>query len=341
MAIESLLGVTDNPIVKGFGLGAMPLVLGLAALALRESRQNIPLRILLLILGYAVMALLSLFFVAGASAESESPLIENWILAAWGLALLAMTGLLYLPKIRMFQSRFLPIDATDFAHAYASAMGVAIISLSAFSLVPFGEPIIYQIPAEEIVTQTALERNVSLLATAVWSIPAVLLAVGFGRSLNLRESLARLGLQRLTANDLLFPVLLSILLVGVGIGLGNLIELVWGVLGIPVTDAERFAEFAALPTHPLGMLLLGISAGISEEMFVRGVLQPRLGLVYSNLLFTTAHAFQYATDGLLVVLFLGFAFGFIRKRYGLLPAIATHALYNFTLLLFSNFTNIG
>lgn len=343
LALEAVLGSADHPIIRGFSIGALPMLLGIAALALREARRSLPMQILLLLFGYSTLSLLTFLFSAGAiaSAIAETTLTLNWTLVAWGWALLALTGFLFLPRVRLSLARFLPIDASDFAHAYALSMGVAMVSLSTLSLIPFGEPFIYQIPADDIQVQSALERNVSLLATAIWSVPAVFLAVGFSRSLNLRETCARLGFQPITSKHLLWPVLFSILMVGAGIGLGNLIEWVWGALGIPITDAERFAEFAALPLHPLGMLLLGISAGVSEEMFVRGVLQPRLGLVFSNVLFAAAHAFQYATDGLLVVFLLGLAFGVIRERFGLIPAIATHALYNFILLLIGTFANIG
>ncbi len=344
IGIEAFLGVPDHSVLGAFGLGILPLLLGVAALAIRESRNSLPFRILLFIFGYAILTLMVLAISSAASlgtGSSASSLtsLDTW--GAWGLLITLTSGMLFLPRMRALLALVLPIDANDFAHAYAVAMGVAVVSLSLLSLVPFGEPFIYQIPTEEISTQGPISRNVMLLATAVSSFPAVLLAVGFGKSQNLRRSLTRLGFQALTRNRILMPLVFSALLVGAGIGLGELIEKVWLTLGIPVTDSESFAEFAQLPAHPLGMLLLGISAGVSEEMFVRGVMQPRLGLLFSNLLFTSAHAFQYATDGLLVVLILGFAFGIIRERYGLLPAIATHALYNFILLMLSTFGGIG
>ena len=343
--LEYVLDLTGSSVVSAFWLGASPLLLGVVALGIRESRQNLPLRILLLLCGYTALALLVLVLVSAPAMDEEAvPYLDlNGGLGTGGLAILTMSWLLFLPTVRSFLARFLPIDARDFAHAFAVAMGVSAVSLSLLSLASFDEPFLYRLPAVDTVDQSALAlaRNVSLLTTTILSVPAVLLAVGFSRSLNLQESWTRLGFKALTRKRLLLPLLFSVLLVGAGIGMGKLIEQTWQSLGIPVTDPERFAEIAGLPWQPLGMLLLGVSAGVSEEMFVRGVMQPRLGLVFSNVLFTSAHAFQYATDGLLVVLIMGFAFGIIRERYGLLPAIATHALYNFILLLLSTFTDIG
>jgi len=312
----------------------------MAALGLREARHNLPVRVLLLLCGYTALLLLSAAATI-VTMEETAPTLDPWGLGVGGLAILVLSGLLFLPAVRSFAARFLPIDAGDFAHAFAVAMSVAVVALTLLSLASFDEPFLYRLPVEEGAGQSDLGRNVSLLTTMILSVPAGLLAVGFSRSLNLQESLTRLGFTALTRRRLLSPLPLTVLLVGASIGIGYLIEQTWQSLGIPVTDMERFAEIAGLPWHPWGMLLLGMSAGVSEELLGRGLMQPRLGLVFSNLLFTAAHAFQYATDGLLVVLVLGFAFGIIRERYGLLPAIATHALYNFILLLLSTFTEIG
>ncbi|MCX7861282.1 MAG: hypothetical protein N2385_14415 [Chloroflexus sp.] len=40
-------------------------------------------------------------------------------------------------------------------------------------------------------------------------------------------------------------------------------------------------------------MVIGVTAGLGEELGVRGVLQPRLGIWLSNLFFTSLHAFQY------------------------------------------------
>jgi len=44
------------------------------------------------------------------------------------------------------------------------------------------------------------------------------------------------------------------------------------------------------------MLLLGLSAGIGEEITLRGALQPKLGLALTSLLFAALHV-QYSWYG--------------------------------------------
>ena len=74
-------------------------------------------------------------------------------------------------------------------------------------------------------------------------------------------------------------------------------------------------------------LLLGLSAGIGEEVALRGALQPRLGLVPTSVLFAALHV-QYSWLGMAVILLLGMLLGWIRRRTSTTVAIAVHALYD-------------
>ncbi len=74
-------------------------------------------------------------------------------------------------------------------------------------------------------------------------------------------------------------------------------------------------------------LLLGLSAGIGEEVALRGALQPRLGLVPTSVLFAALHV-QYSWLGMAVILLLGLLLGWIRQRTSTTAAIAVHALYD-------------
>ena len=74
-------------------------------------------------------------------------------------------------------------------------------------------------------------------------------------------------------------------------------------------------------------LLLGVSAGLGEELAVRGALQPRLGIPLSALLFASGHV-QYSWFGMLTVGLLGVMLGVIRKRTNTTTAIVVHALYD-------------
>lgn len=75
------------------------------------------------------------------------------------------------------------------------------------------------------------------------------------------------------------------------------------------------------------MLLLGLSAGIGEEITLRGALQPKLGLALTSLLFAALHV-QYSWFGMLSILAFGLILGVIRQRSSTTAAILVHALYD-------------
>ena len=80
--------------------------------------------------------------------------------------------------------------------------------------------------------------------------------------------------------------------------------------------------------NPIGALLIGLTAGIGEELLFRGAVQPRFGIAIAALVWTSLH-FQYEFSFILVGLFgVGVILGLLRKHFGTIPAIITHAAYN-------------
>jgi CAAX amino terminal protease family. len=112
-----------------------------------------------------------------------------------------------------------------------------------------------------------------------------------------------------------------------------LIDTIWQTFGWPTTDHEAFSELIAFAISPLGALVIGVTAGLGEELAIRGVLQPRLGIFLSNLFFVSLHAFQYHWDGLLVVFVVGLICGLVRKRTNTTTAAIVHGVYNFVLVM--------
>src|SRR5207237_8657050 len=125
-----------------------------------------------------------------------------------------------------------------------------------------------------------------------------------------REALVRLGMVR--------P---SLMQVAGGVGLGLVlavlasqvidpgIHAIWTSMGWATTDEAAFEQLLSKVITPVGALVVGVTAGVGEEMAVRGLLQPRIGLIASNLVFTSLHAFQYGVDALLSVFTIGLFLG--------------------------------
>lgn len=90
---------------------------------------------------------------------------------------------------------------------------------------------------------------------------------------------------------------------------------------------RRVTESIAAGMNPWRVALLGLSAGIGEEITLRGALQPKLGIVLTSVLFGALHV-QYSWFGMLVILVLGLILGWVRKTTNTTTAILAHAAYD-------------
>jgi membrane protease YdiL (CAAX protease family) len=101
---------------------------------------------------------------------------------------------------------------------------------------------------------------------------------------------------------------------------------------MPQQQPEMIRWLVGLPV--LVRLLVSLSAGVVEEVFFRGFLQPRAGIAFSSFLFVIAHAGYdqpFMLVGLTVLsLFLAFL---VRWRQTVWPAIIAHFLFDAVQLL--------
>ncbi|HEX2225211.1 MAG TPA: CPBP family intramembrane glutamic endopeptidase [Thermoanaerobaculia bacterium] len=107
---------------------------------------------------------------------------------------------------------------------------------------------------------------------------------------------------------------------------------VGGQEALPKAPPTMVPFLAGLPV--LVRLLISLSAGVVEEFFFRGFLQPRIGIGLSTALFVLAH-FSYGNPFMLVgitVLSLIYAL-IVRWRQSIWAAIVAHALFDAVQLL--------
>ncbi len=99
--------------------------------------------------------------------------------------------------------------------------------------------------------------------------------------------------------------------------------------------------------HKLIMIFTAVTAGVTEELFFRGYLQPRIsfltknataGIVISALIFGLAH-FAYGTAlQIIVPVFIGLCFAWFYQKYQNIKILITvHTLYD--VLVFINLLN--
>ena len=111
------------------------------------------------------------------------------------------------------------------------------------------------------------------------------------------------------------------------LSLGVLIWALGGEEFMPSAPPVLVSWIAALP---LGLrLALSASAGIAEEVFFRGFLQPRAGVAFSTVLFVLAHV-GYGQPLMLVgVTLLSLVFAaLVRWRQSIWAAVVAHAVFD-------------
>jgi hypothetical protein len=262
----------------------------------------------------------------------------------WGLLLLFLAALLsaamLLRPVRKAVSRIMPIDPDNFVHKIALSILTLILLTSFIPLIVLGgtPPLLTLVngAGNGALNNAHSVGPESLVYQFIWTIPAALIAAGWPIVRTLQAAFVRLGFVRPTLVQVLFGV-------GAGLGLALVaafvidpaIHWLWQTLGWATTDSAAFDKLLTNPVTPIGAVLIGVTAGVGEEMAVRGLLQPRIGLIASNLVFTSLHAFQYGPDALLSVFIIGLILGIIRARSNTTTSAIVHGVYDFALVISS------
>lgn len=258
------------------------------------------------------------------------------VLAAWVAA-----GVVAIPAVRQRLSRIIPLDPSSFVHTLMLSVVVGTTLLCFLPLIVLGEP-----PLLTLVRQTGMGESLNegrsdtgmLLSTIyglLWLVPATVFAVGYGQVRSLRQACERLGLVRPSLRQVAVGLGAAVILVLGVTALSAGVDWLWGALGWPKTDGEAFGSLLSFAISPVGAVVIGVTAGLGEELAVRGVLQAKAGILLSNLFFVSLHALQYSWDSLLVVFLIGMALGVLRKRTNTSTSAIAHGTYDFLLILAS------
>lgn len=324
-------------------------VLAYLGLQRRWARYVALVWLALLMAGFAVLGLASAF--SALLVPSSTPQSMSLVPGAGGkLALLGLGDLVailvgsvcLLPAVRRALARLLPLDPGSFVHTVALSAVVSIALLSVLPLAVVGQPpliaaaslLLSEGGAGQLNSPAMLRSTVYGL---VWILPVAFVCVGYGIRRNLRQAAARLGLVVPSPRQIALGVVLAVGLVVAVQVLSLGVDWVWRTMGWPRTGGESFDRafnsLLAAYMSPIGAVVLAVTAGLGEELAIRGVLQPRLGIVLSAIFFASLHGFQYYWDGLLTVFVLGLALGVIRQRSNTTVSAIAHGLYDFILVV--------
>ena len=328
------------------------LILFIANLAERlraQERPYMPLAVLAYVslgLLYGVLALLglgALFVPAGLQAQPDLQEqlntivpVQSWAWLSWGILIPSLVGLLLLLKpVRRWLAGFSTLDAGNPVHAVSVSMTMFIPIYLAFTL-----GIGLNNLATQIATQVEETGRQPVTVGLLWVQTALfvliaLIGVGWLTRRSFKESLVRLGVVAPTPRQVLIAVGVALLLVPAVM----LLEAGANLIGLGAdADVESLTEQLIGPLFqtPLGILSIGLAAGIGEEIVFRGAMQPRFSLVLTALLFALLHSNYGITLSTAIVFLLGVVLGIIRSRYNTSTAMITHAVYNSTLALLAS-----
>jgi membrane protease YdiL (CAAX protease family) len=342
------------------GLESLPFLL-LALFAYpgerREEMRLVTLLYWLVLVGLTAAMTLALTFVAVVDPSAFPPppgeqlnlsrvflpggLVRLGIAALATLGAVVIGGLGFAPPLRQAMSHGRPFEPNSFVHAVALATVLAMVGILFVPLLVLGEPPLLalmrhfvDVADDDVFKGLADPSNLrdQIYATA-WLVPAAIMAVGYPLYRTLPEALQRIGLVLPSVGQVLFGLLAAVIMVVVMTFFDFAVGWIWQQLGWPTTDAKQFEQLMKFAISPTGAVVIGVTAGLGEEVFARGVLQPRLGIVLANLFFTALHALQYNWDGLLSVFVIGLILGTIRKKTNTSTSAIMHGTYDCVLVL--------
>lgn len=250
-----------------------------------------------------------------------------------GTLLLIVAGATFLPmfkRVRLLLGRITPIDP----NSTVDISGVIVAFWIAIALITS----LVSVDLEAIAAETNITVSDSLITTLAY--PALGFAlVGIWITRNPREAVKRLGLERITLQQ-------------VGISIGTVVPLLIFGFGIDAigrvlqpdlyAKLERVLEsMSSNVTNPFIALIIGFSAGIGEEILFRGAIQPRLGIWFTAFLFAIAHTQYGLSFGVLGVFLIGIVLGYQRRYMNTTSAIITHGVYNTVAFLAAYYTGNG
>ncbi len=254
-------------------------------------------------------------------------LLQSMNLRGYGVALslTAMLGFAVLvPQVRRLLARRFSLNPSSPVHTTAL---VFVLYLGAGSLVLLwhGDQLL-----RSGLGEIGIGPDVLILGEAVFLLFA-LTGVGLGIRRNLRQTLARLGLGLPTFRQLAMALVLIITFQVLDLVVAWFWRELWPANFYAVIELseQMFGNFAS----PLGALLIGLAAGIGEETFFRGALQPRFRRSFTAILFALGHVQYTLSPAVLEILVIGLALAWLRERSNTTTCIAVHAGYNFLNML--------
>jgi membrane protease YdiL (CAAX protease family) len=280
-----------------------------------RAQNNRFLRIALYLVTFAISGI---FLLIGVTSSAEnlhrttgSVSYQSWLLIAVGLAI----GLPLLRPVRLALAHVMPFDP----NSTADMIGLVILLATA---IYFGGTSLEESANVDVSSVGALE----LVSQSLAFVFIAYVGIGWLINRRLHEATERLGLKAITPRQLWQAAALVIALFAVTILSSAL------TFALQPSLDKQIQENLGTMTRNLssfgGALLLGVSAGVGEEVLFRGAVQPRYGIVFTSLVFASLHV-QYGISLTILGIFLvSVLLGMERQRVNTTASVVTHVIYD-------------
>ena len=234
-------------------------------------------------------------------------------------------GVLASPKVRQIISRIVgaagSYEPDSAIHTTAVILCIALVvaTLTDYALAGGQSGLAENIESRGVSTSEQFFQGVIFIAAAF-------LGIGFAIRRAGSASLERLGLRLPTRDDRRSGIYAGLVLFVISIVYAMLWEAISPQAFQEQTQAaEQLAR--SIDTLP-GIFALTVSAAFSEEILIRGALQPVFGIGLSSGFFVLLHTQYLGTPTMVWLFTVSVIFGLIRRRYSTSAAIIAHLVYN-------------
>ncbi|MDQ6922158.1 MAG: CPBP family intramembrane metalloprotease [Candidatus Dormibacteraeota bacterium] len=272
------------------------------------------------LLGLSVLAILALSSAQHQALNAQVP-PAVFVGAAVVLTLMVPAAMVavFTPSLRLWLARRIPFEPGNPVHVVA----LALLAIS-FVTALLQQVLLTGIPA--FANQVFGSANYTSLDIVVGELPFVVigfLGVGLFVRRDFGQSLRRLGLVRPTWGQLALGLAAAGALYLASDGLERLGASL--MPGVSQQLAQNTRSLFGHLTDPVSALIVGLSAGVGEEILFRGALQQRLGIVSTAILFGVVHLNYGVSLTLLSVVLVAVALAVLRRYANTTTTIVTHA----------------
>ncbi|MGH7912545.1 MAG: lysostaphin resistance A-like protein [Candidatus Dormibacteraceae bacterium] len=230
----------------------------------------------------------------------------------------AAMAVLALAPVRRLAARVLPIEADS--PLDVTALGLTLVIACSQIGLQLSTNVLARLASSP--PETPLDQ----LLTELPFLLAALLGVGLLMRRGLRSTLGRLGLTR----PRWWEIALGLACAGAFYALGIGAEAVqqWLTPALAARVGSATSQLYRGVDTPVGILTIALVPAICEETLFRGALQPRLGLIWTAIVFALLHTQYGISIDELAVVILAFGLGILRRFTNTATSMLCHAVYN-------------